>query len=127
MYAGHPRRSRQRLAAMAGDAADDRPAISVRRVLSGGRARRCADAHATTNPAAPMSATEIPDPFLSCRAGVGELLAGGVPMAEVERTIDAYPLDRDQKDALWLWAIGRREQPLHVGAYHPIIDRGAAR
>lgn len=74
-----------------------------------------------------MSATEIPASFLSCRAGVCELLVAGVPMAEVERTIDAYPLERDHKDALWLWAIGRREQPLHVGAYHPILDRGAAR
>ena len=74
-----------------------------------------------------MSAAEIPASFLACRAGVCELLAAGVEMAEVERTIDAYPLERDQKDALWLWAIVRREQPLHVGAYHPIIDRGAAR
>ncbi len=74
-----------------------------------------------------MSATEIPASFLSCRAGVGELLAAGVPMAEVERAIGGYALERDHKDTLWLWAIGRREQPLHVGADHPIIDRGAAR
>lgn len=74
-----------------------------------------------------MSSTDFPASFRSCRAGVGELLAAGVDMAEVERTIEAYALDRDQKDALWLWAIGQRERPSARGAYHPIIGRGATR
>jgi hypothetical protein len=51
--------------------------------------------------------------------GVRELLAAGVDMTEVERTIEAYCLDRDHKDALWLWAMGRRERPLREATMSP--------
>jgi len=46
--------------------------------------------------------------FDCCRAGIAELLEIGAGMDVVEQTIDAYPLDRGARDALWLWAIARR-------------------
>ncbi|MHB8658033.1 MAG: hypothetical protein ACYC91_08780 [Solirubrobacteraceae bacterium] len=49
--------------------------------------------------------------FDSCRAGVVELLELGAGMDVIEHTIEAYPLDRDAKDALWLWAIARPTRP----------------
>jgi hypothetical protein len=42
--------------------------------------------------------------FDCCRAGVAELLHARADFDVVEGTIDSYALDRDQKDALWLWA-----------------------
>lgn len=73
-----------------------------------------------------MSASDIPASFLSCQAGVRELLAGGVDIAEVERTSDAYPLERDDKDAWWLWAVGGRERPGSDTSDHP-LTAGAQR
>lgn len=69
--------------------------------------------------------SDIPASFLSCRAVVCELLEGGADIAEVERTIDAYALERDHKDALWLWAVGRRERPRSDTSDHPLTGRGA--
>lgn len=66
-----------------------------------------------------MSAGEPPPFFDFCRAGVADLLDAHVDMETVERTIDAYALQGDEKDALWLWAIGRRDhdssEPVSVG------------
>ena len=99
MYAGHPRSdrdgARRRTPVDAADALRAIPGApsDQRRVW------------------APTSRTGVPASFLSCRAGICELLAAGVDMAEVERTIEAYALDRDEKSALWLWAIGRRRRP----------------
>jgi hypothetical protein len=42
-------------------------------------------------------------------------------MGLVERTIDASALDRDEKDALWLWSRGRRPRS------HPPSARGRQR
>jgi len=55
-----------------------------------------------------MSSADPPICFDSCRAAIAELLKLDARTDIVEHTIDAYPLDRDAKDALWLWAIGRR-------------------
>jgi hypothetical protein len=46
--------------------------------------------------------------FDGCRDGVEKLLDARADMSVVESTIDAYALDRDEKDALWLWSRGRR-------------------
>jgi hypothetical protein len=46
-----------------------------------------------------------------CRAGIAELLAAGGSPATIELTIDAYPLDGDERAALWLWAIRRQATP----------------
>jgi hypothetical protein len=46
--------------------------------------------------------------FDGCRDRVGKLLDANADMRVVERTIDAYALDRDEKDALWLWSDGQR-------------------
>ena len=73
-----------------------------------------------------MSAGDITASFLSCQAGVRELLVDGVDIVEVERTIDAYPLERDHKDALWLWAVGGRERPGSDTSDHP-LTAGAQR
>jgi hypothetical protein len=55
--------------------------------------------------------------FDGCRDRVGELLDARADMGVVERTIDAYALDRDEKDALWLWSRGRtpRGHARHAG------------
>jgi hypothetical protein len=66
-----------------------------------------------------MSTTDSPASFLSSRTGVRELLAAGADMAAVERAIEADTLDRDQKDALWLWAIGQRARTLGAGGTSP--------
>ena len=46
--------------------------------------------------------------FDGCLDRVGKLLDANADMRVVERTIDAYALDRDEKDALWLWSDGQR-------------------
>jgi hypothetical protein len=58
----------------------------------------------------PMSTTGNPFPFEGCRARVDELLDARADMEVVEQAIDACGLDRDEKDALWLWASGRRQR-----------------
>jgi hypothetical protein len=52
---------------------------------------------------------DVPTFFDCCRAGVNELLDANVEMDVVERAIDTYALDSEEKDALWLWASGRRD------------------
>lgn len=71
-----------------------------------------------------MSSSDLPAPFVSCRARIRELLAAGVDMSEVERTIEAESLDRDEQDALWLWAIGQRGL-CASRTYDPINGRGS--
>jgi hypothetical protein len=58
----------------------------------------------------PMTTNGIPLLFDGCRARVDELLDARADMEVVEQEIDACGLDRDEKDALWLWASGRRER-----------------
>jgi len=55
-----------------------------------------------------MSAAHGPVFFDCCRAAITELIEADAGMDVVECTIDAYALDRDEEDALWLWAAGRR-------------------
>jgi hypothetical protein len=57
----------------------------------------------------PMTTTGIPVAFDGCRARVDELLDARADMEAVERAIDVCVLDRDEKDALWLWASGRHD------------------
>jgi hypothetical protein len=46
--------------------------------------------------------------FDGCRERVDDLLDANADRRLVDSTIDAYALDRDEKDALWLWSHGRR-------------------
>ena len=48
--------------------------------------------------------------FDRCRMEIDELLDARADMGLVERTTDAYALDDEEKDALWLWASGRRNR-----------------
>lgn len=54
--------------------------------------------------------------FEHCRAEVQKLVEGRTETDVVERVIDAYPLDREERGALWLWACGcrawRRSKPI---------------
>jgi hypothetical protein len=76
-----------------------------------------------------MSQATTPAVFDRCRARIEELLEGHADMSVVERTIDdQYALDRDQKDALWLWASGRRTRLISDPADGPFIgDTSPAR
>lgn len=72
-----------------------------------------------------MSSANAPAVFDGCRASVDELLDAGVDMGVVERTIDDYALDREEKDALWLWASGRRDRLIGGGGRpQPAISQG---
>jgi hypothetical protein len=42
--------------------------------------------------------------FDGCRERLGELLGEEPDIDVVETAIDAYPLDEEEKAALWLWA-----------------------
>jgi hypothetical protein len=55
-----------------------------------------------------MSSSDAPVLFDGCRARVDDLLDAHADMGVVERAIDASALGREEKDALWLWASGRR-------------------
>lgn len=55
-----------------------------------------------------MSSTKATAVFDGCRDRVDELLEANADMRVVDSTIDAYALDRDEKDALWLWSHGCR-------------------
>jgi hypothetical protein len=44
-------------------------------------------------------------------------------MGVVETAIDAYALDRDEKDALWLWSYGRRARNAS-GRQRPAMSEG---
>ncbi|MEA2127378.1 MAG: hypothetical protein QOJ85_269 [Solirubrobacteraceae bacterium] len=57
-----------------------------------------------------MTTTVAPPAFDGCREQLDELVRGRADMDAVERVIDAFALDRDSKDALWLWASGRRDR-----------------
>jgi hypothetical protein len=57
-----------------------------------------------------MTTTGAPVPFDGCRARVDRLFDAHADMELVERAIDACVLDRDEQDALWLWASGRQDR-----------------
>jgi len=64
-------------------------------------ARRFALMHVSTTPTSY---------FDRCRVGIDELLGARTNMRTIEGTIDTYALDEEEKDALWLWASGRRDR-----------------
>jgi hypothetical protein len=65
--------------------------------------------------------------FDNCRARIDELLDSHADMGVVEHAIDAaYALDGEEKDALWLWACGRRDRLVSGAAEPPIIGSTAA-
>ena len=72
-----------------------------------------------------MSGTVAPVVFDSCRSQVDELLDANVPMGVVERMIEGCALDRENRDALWLWASGRRDRLTSGGSEAPIIGSTA--
>lgn len=53
-----------------------------------------------------MSTADAPLVFDCCRDAVTELVEAGADLDVVERAIETYGLDRDEKDALWLWLWG---------------------
>jgi hypothetical protein len=73
-----------------------------------------------------MSRSEAPTVFDRCRAELDELLLGGrADMAVIQHAIDALPLDGDARDALWLWAQGRRERRLTDARHGALVGREA--
>lgn len=62
--------------------------------------------------------------FDGCRDRVEELLDARADMGVVERTIDAYALDRDEKDALWLWSHGRAPRGHARGLQRSVLPEG---
>lgn len=56
-------------------------------------------------PTAPMSAIDATTVFDACRERLQALIGDHADITVVERAIDAYPLDDEEKAALWLWAI----------------------
>jgi len=85
---------------------------------TGGRARRDRGAHASTRRRG-ESGIDAPVLFDGCRARVDELLDAHADMGAVERTIDDTALGREEKDALWLWARGRRDRLISEGRPWP--------
>jgi hypothetical protein len=74
-----------------------------------------------------MSRTAAPATYDCCRARIGELLDCHADMVVVEHTIAAAnALDSEEKDALWLWASGRRDRLSSSAPEPPIIGRTAA-
>jgi len=53
------------------------------------------------------ASAQRPGFFDCCRAGIAELLEADAAIDVLERTIDAYALDREEKAVLWLWAAAR--------------------
>ena len=64
--------------------------------------------------------------FDRCRVGIDELLDAHTNMRAIECTIDDYALDGEEKDALWLWASGRRHRLASDASDRLILGRGAA-
>jgi hypothetical protein len=60
------------------------------------------------DPPASVSSRKATAVFNGCRDRVDKLLDANADRRVVDSTIDAYALDRDEKDALWLWSHGRR-------------------
>lgn len=72
-----------------------------------------------------MSTANTPAFFDCCRAGVAELIDAGAGMDVIERTIDAYALDPDEQDALWLWARGPHDRLIRDRFDRQIVGRQA--
>jgi len=62
--------------------------------------------------------------FDGCRDRVGKLLDAHADMGVVESAIDASALDRDEKDALWLWSHGRTPRSQARGRRRSAISEG---
>jgi hypothetical protein len=62
--------------------------------------------------------------FDGCRDRVEKLLDAHADMGVVESTIDAYALDRDEKDALWLWSRGQRPRSHARGRQRSAMSEG---
>lgn len=90
------------------------------------RADRRDTARASDDEDPEMSSSDTPGFFDFCRARIDELLDHHADMGIVERTIDdANALDREEKDALWLWASERRHRIISGGANRPVIGSTA--
>ena len=70
-----------------------------------------------------MSRIDAPSFFDCCRAAIAELLDADAGMDVIQRAIDAYALDREQQDALWLWAIGRPTGASTFAPDRPFVAR----
>jgi hypothetical protein len=71
-----------------------------------------------------MSSRKATAVFNRCRDGVARLLDAHADMGVVERAIDGYALDRDEKDALWLWSHGRTPRSRAGGRQRSAISEG---
>ncbi|MGH2918796.1 MAG: hypothetical protein ACRDLS_09410 [Solirubrobacteraceae bacterium] len=68
-----------------------------------------------------MSNTNALVRYDGCRVQVDKLVEARADMGVVERAIESYALDSDEKAALWLWANGRRDQRVSAGAGRPLL------
>ena len=79
-----------------------------------------------TSETKPTTRSPVAAVFDRWRARIDDLLAGHADMGVVEHAIAAADaLDGEEKDALWLWASGRRDRHLN-GAPHPPLIGGTA-
>jgi len=58
-----------------------------------------------------MSTIDAATVFDGCRERLQRLLGDHVDIGVVERAIASYPLDEDEKAALWLWALAPSTPP----------------
>ncbi len=70
-----------------------------------------------------MTRADTPAFFDCCCAGAAELLDAGAGMDVIQATIEAYALDREEKDALWLWAHGRHDRLIGDRLDRQIVGR----
>jgi hypothetical protein len=68
-----------------------------------------------------MTALDPAAVFAGCRERLKDLLGDDVDIAVVEGAIAAYPLDDEEKAALWLWALAPFD-PATLGALEPRGD-----
>jgi hypothetical protein len=71
-------------------------------------------------PTAQMSTIDAATVFAHCRERLQELLGDQADITVVEQAIAGYPLDDEEKAALWLWAIAPFD-PTTLGP-HPARD-----
>jgi len=65
-----------------------------------------------------MTALDPATVFAGYRDRLKDLLGDDADISAVEGAIDAYPLDDDEKAALWLWALAPFD-PATLGALEP--------
>lgn len=51
-----------------------------------------------------MTASTAPGLYDSCRATLDAMMHAGASVQALERAIEAFPVDREERSALWLWA-----------------------